>query len=969
MAYKPLKSKYAIVFEERQIQSLNVTLAVNYANGITNTRGNITNGGVFEQEGNTCRVTINDPYLDGVAWQSLNDINDLSGLGSKANLDGLAGYLKRKCGVGEDPAKTGCFPYSLIDSGEVVERPFPVLIATMWYTIGGGENQIVESTYYFDVVNTAISHGTSGEPQVTLSGKNPFDIRFQQNLQPTFFDQGKNWVDEFNKKMFFKPGGFEVEDICSDSAEEVKMDRVYRVNNLTPREILNKFMETKPGSQVVSLPTKEFANKIQICTKADSFCYKTGVFYLGKGLYESYKIDSKIPRNTLQRNLRIAPDNIEGPKEDVTTYTVSIPDPKTTKEQIKDLSKDAISAFETQFVDVENYSTPVTIRGILEGANTLKIEKLANVSPYGDAKAAVAYYGGEVLNVDKENKSLKIKSKFFVQYCNEEDKCNRATLYQEYRKLKSISVKENEVLNLNKKVGEIESSDPQKKSKTRFYIVLTSQEEVTLVPSSIPGLISTSEGKTDAEREDEAPTDGANVGDKIGEIGSTGRSTGPHIHAEWEPTARNITEADVRKYVRIGGPVVRTSAYGNRKDPETGQQAFHSGVDLAGAEGTPLFVQGGATIRDADRGVLDPDGYGYNVEINTPEGVMRLSHLKAGSIPKEIKDVDGARGGYTERTSSNSGAAKNGNQAGSADKNAINITTEFKGVPKALRILPGRTVLSFVTDYDRWITSGKSSSIEPGVWIAEKYKSWYIGKVEYAWERGDLRLKVNGYLPWAYQKNLDGVSVQGWQEHKSYKGYKSYYDYIRSAGDLCYLYPDGKNSCTECTKTRDQAGVNSDTRASAVNSSYAKGSFTYTGSNRDAVQSLINAADAAGVKSNIGQAAIVGNAQKESFARLDPTAIGDGGASLGVFQWQGSRRTALEEYARQLGTSPTDRETQMKFFVNELKKYPGLINYLNRNDITLDQAVREFGGVYLRPGNPVYSDRNAFAQNILNGLK
>ena len=285
--------------------------------------------------------------------------------------------------------------------------------------------------------------------------------------------------------------------------------------------------------------------------------------------------------------------------------------------------------------------------------------------------------------------------------------------------------------------------------------------------------------------------------------------------------------------------------------------------------------------------------------------------------------------------------------------------------------MPGRTVLSFVTDYDRWITSGKSSSIEPGVWIAEKYKSWYIGKVEYSWERGDLRLKVNGYLPWGYKNILDGVSVQSWQEHKGYKGYKSYYDYIRSAGDLCYLYPDGKNSCTECTKTRDQAGVNSDTRASVVNSSYAKGSFTYTGSNREAVQSLINAADAAGVKSNIGQAAIVGNAQKESFARLDPTAVGDGGASLGIFQWNAGagRRQELEAFAASIGLPATSRKAQEQFFVKDLQKNPDLINYLNRNDITLDQAVREFGRVYLSPGNPVYSDRNAFAQNILNGLK
>ena len=963
-------------------------LAVNYANSITNTRGNIVNAGVFEQDGNTCTVTINDPYLDGIAWASLDEINSTTGLSSRANLDGLAGQLKRKCKEGENPAETGCFPYALIDSGEederrgITSRPFPVLIVTMWYTLGGTTNQTVESTYYFDVIGTTIKHGTSGEPQVTLNGKHAFDLRFQQNLQPTFFDQGKNWVDEFNNKLFLKPGGFEVEDICSDSAEEVKMDRVYRINNLTPREVLNKFMETKPGSQVVSLPTKEYANKIQICTKENSFCYKQGVFYLGKGLYESYKIDTKIPGNNVIKNLRLSPEQIEGPKNAETSYTISIPDPKTTRDQIKDLSQEARSDFETQFVDVKNYSTPVVLRGTLEGGDTLKIQKLENVSPFGDAKAAVAYYGGEVLNVDKENKSLKIKSKFFVQYCNEEDKCNRATLYQEYRKLKSISVKETEVLNLNKKIGEIESSNPQKKSKTRFYIVLTSGEEVTLVPSLIPGMISTSEGKTDAEKQDEAPTEEKDLGNKIGEIGWSGNSrplspAGSHLHAEWEDK-RRITEDDVRRYVGGLDNAEFTSGYRTPSRPD------HNGVDLAAAEGTAIFTKGGSKVVDAQRGCVNGQiscggGFGNNVLIDTPQGRMVLAHLKPQSIPGDVPNYDGSSvKGSVEKTSSTSGQAKNGNLAPSADKDAIQLTTEFKGIPKALKILPGRTVLSFVTDYDKWIQGGKPSSIDPNVWISEKYKSWFISKVEYTWERGDLRLKINGYLPWAYQTSGNTMGVQSWQEHQEYKGYKSYYDYMRSAGDLCYLLSTSRNnrrenSCEKCTKDRRANQVNTSSNANviSVNNVYAKGSFTYTGSNRDAVQSLINAANAAGVKSNIGQAAIVGNAQKESFARLDPTAVGDGGASLGIFQWNAGagRRQELEAFAASIGLPATSRKAQEQFFVKDLQKNPDLINYLNRNDITLDQAVREFGRVYLSPGNPVYSDRNAFAQNILNGLK
>jgi hypothetical protein len=59
----------------------------------------------------------------------------------------------------------------------------------------------------------------------------------------------------------------------------------------------------------------------------------------------------------------------------------------------------------------------------------------------------------------------------------------------------------------------------------------------------------------------------------------------------------------------------------------------------------------------------------------------------------------------------------------------------------------------------------------------------------------------------------------------------------------------------------------------------------------------------------------------------------------------------------------------MRWFVKEMQDYPDLINYLNRNDITLDQAVREFGRVYLRPGTPVYEDRLRNAQNIFNNMR
>jgi len=970
LAYKPFKSKYAIVFEERQIQSMRVNLVANFSDIVKNDGGFATQ--LFNREANTCVVTLSDPYLDGVAWTSLNEINSFTGLGTAANQDALTGFLKRKCKPGESPAK-GCFPYALIDSQgsesnlATTERSKPTLVLTLWYVIGGDKNQVIETTFYFDLVSTNIKHGISGEPTVTLSGRNAYDVKFQQNLQPTFFDQGKNWVDEFNEKLFYDAEGFKVEDVCSDSAEEVKMDRVYRVNNLTPAEILNKFMSTKPGSQVLSLPTKEFANKIQICTKADNLCYGSTVFYLGKGLYEQYKISAQIPTSDVGRNSKAAPPKIEGPKGPDTTYSVSIPDPETTANQLKDVSADASTVFAPQFVGVEDYSTTDIWKGS-GNKETFKIEKLEKVAAYGDAKGPIAYYGGEVLNVNNEEKSVRIKSNFYIQYCDSNDKCNRATLYQEYKKLSSISVKETDKLAVNASIGEIESGDPQEVSKTKFYVQLSTGEEVVMDPSSIQSMISVYKGDSDKENEEEAPTDGnEDLAKKIvARVGWTGSvvpagENGTHLHTEWRPNSRSISRADVEKYIELGSSYSVTGSYGedrgNRK---------HAGIDFGGMEpGTPIYLKGGATVANAVTVCKNGDtncsgGFGNNLLINTPEGQMLLAHLQPGSIDEGIPEWDGGR---SVATASNSGAAKNGNQQTSSDQNSTKISTSIKGIPKALRILPGRTILSFISDYDRWIENGKSSDIDPNVWIPEKYKNWYIDKIEYNWDRGDLRVKINGYVPWLLQnKGLD--AVPNWNTHKENKGYSDYYDYMRSGGDLCYINKNNKDSCSECSKTR-QSALADGSSAEEINSSFAKGKFTYTGSNQQAVQSLINASEAAGVKSNIGQAAIVGNAQKESFASLDPTAVGDNGTALGVFQWRADRQDNL----RALGNAPLSRDQQMRWFVKEMQNYPDLVNYLNRNDITLDQAVREFGRVYLRPGTPVYEDRLKNAQNIFNNMR
>jgi hypothetical protein len=62
---------------------------------------------------------------------------------------------------------------------------------------------------------------------------------------------------------------------------------------------------------------------------------------------------------------------------------------------------------------------------------------------------------------------------------------------------------------------------------------------------------------------------------------------------------------------------------------------------------------------------------------------------------------------------------------------------------------------------------------------------------------------------------------------------------------------------------------------------------------------------------------IMMNAKDES--NFDPNAVGDGGAALGLLQWNGPRKAALERFAASVGGSPTDPKIQAQFTLHELQ--------------------------------------------------
>lgn len=72
-----------------------------------------------------------------------------------------------------------------------------------------------------------------------------------------------------------------------------------------------------------------------------------------------------------------------------------------------------------------------------------------------------------------------------------------------------------------------------------------------------------------------------------------------------------------------------TSGYGYRVNPVTRRHAFHHGVDLAVASGTPVLATAGGRIAFAGRS----GGYGLLVVIDHGNGVMtRMGHLSAISV-------------------------------------------------------------------------------------------------------------------------------------------------------------------------------------------------------------------------------------------------------------------------------------------------------------------------------------------------
>lgn len=115
-------------------------------------------------------------------------------------------------------------------------------------------------------------------------------------------------------------------------------------------------------------------------------------------------------------------------------------------------------------------------------------------------------------------------------------------------------------------------------------------------------------------------------------------------------------------------------------------------------------------------------------------------------------------------------------------------------------------------------------------------------------------------------------------------------------------------------------------------------------------------------------AGIVGNLMQESGRNLKTNAIGDGGNSYGVAQWNGPRRRALEAFAIEEGMNKAALETQLEFLDHELRTSESAAGKALAAAADVDEAARVFSEKFERPGVPVMKNRIRNARAVL-GIK
>ena len=229
--------------------------------------------------------------------------------------------------------------------------------------------------------------------------------------------------------------------------------------------------------------------------------------------------------------------------------------------------------------------------------------------------------------------------------------------FSHFLNLKDSAIKESKILEIKEK-----SQDEMKKaiSNLKKYLEITKPKLPKSSPYELP---ETPPGSPPQQGPTILPP-GVESKDVVGYVGSTGRSSGPHIHIEtgdgYGGSGGVIPDSVLSNIIVDGNPLKSYRVSGELD--ENRDSGKHKGIDYAIRDGAPITLKGGLKFIEYDEGYNS--GYGNSLIIEDGNGnKYLLGHLSAG--PSNIEalkklQLERAKGGPNIAPVQTSGYGKGG---------------------------------------------------------------------------------------------------------------------------------------------------------------------------------------------------------------------------------------------------------------------------------------------------------------------